>query len=60
MDADAPIGVPALKTLLEEMAAKNHLIKVTYQNVRKRGCDAEHSANGQILEFDEGGFRDCH
>ena len=33
MDADAPLGVPALKSLLEEMAAKNHLIKVTYQNV---------------------------
>lgn len=32
MDADAPIGVPALKTLCDEMAAKNHLIKVTYEN----------------------------
>jgi maltose/maltodextrin transport system substrate-binding protein len=33
MDADAPLGVPALKTLCDEMAAKNHLIKVTYENV---------------------------
>ena len=32
MDADTPIGVPALKTLCDEMAAKNHLIKVTYEN----------------------------
>src|SRR6201982_1228324 len=32
MDADAPLGVPALKTLCDEMAARNHLIKVTYEN----------------------------
>ena len=32
MDADAPLGVPALKTLCDEMASKNHLIKVTYEN----------------------------
>jgi maltose/maltodextrin transport system substrate-binding protein len=32
MDADAPIGVPALKSLADEMAAKNPLIKVTYEN----------------------------
>jgi len=32
MDVDTPIGVPALKTLCDEMAAKNHLIKVTYEN----------------------------
>jgi maltose/maltodextrin transport system substrate-binding protein len=32
MDADAPLGVPALKTLCNEMAAKNPLIKVTYEN----------------------------
>jgi maltose/maltodextrin transport system substrate-binding protein len=32
MDAEAPLGVPALKTLCEEMAAKDHLIKVTYEN----------------------------
>jgi maltose/maltodextrin transport system substrate-binding protein len=31
-DADAPLGVPALKTLCDEMAANNHLIKVTYEN----------------------------
>jgi maltose/maltodextrin transport system substrate-binding protein len=29
MDADAPLGVPALKTLCDEMVAKDHLIKVT-------------------------------
>ncbi len=34
MDADAPLGVPALKTLCDEMAAKNHLIKVTYENAQ--------------------------
>ena len=32
MDADAPIGVPAVKSLADEMAAKNPLIKVTYEN----------------------------
>jgi maltose/maltodextrin transport system substrate-binding protein len=32
MDADAPLGVPALKSLADEMAAKNPLIKVTYEN----------------------------
>jgi maltose/maltodextrin transport system substrate-binding protein len=32
MDADAPIGVPALKSLCEEMCAKDPLIKVTYEN----------------------------
>jgi maltose/maltodextrin transport system substrate-binding protein len=34
MDADAPLGVPALKTLCDEMAARNHLIKVTYENAK--------------------------
>lgn len=34
IDADVPIGVPALKSLYEEMAAKNPLIKVTYQNAQ--------------------------
>jgi maltose/maltodextrin transport system substrate-binding protein len=34
MDADAPLGVPALKSLCDEMAAKNPLIKVTYENCR--------------------------
>ena len=32
MDADVAIGVPALKALADEMSAKNHLIKITYQN----------------------------
>ena len=32
MDADAPLGVPALKSLADEMATKNPLIKVTYEN----------------------------
>jgi maltose/maltodextrin transport system substrate-binding protein len=32
MDADAPLGVPALKSLADEMAAKDPLIKVTYEN----------------------------
>jgi maltose/maltodextrin transport system substrate-binding protein len=32
MDADAPLGVPALKSLADEMSAKNPLIKVTYEN----------------------------
>jgi maltose/maltodextrin transport system substrate-binding protein len=32
MDADVPLGVPALKTLCDEMAARNHLIRVTYEN----------------------------
>jgi maltose/maltodextrin transport system substrate-binding protein len=32
IDADVPIGVPALKALSDEMAAKNPLIKTTYDN----------------------------
>jgi maltose/maltodextrin transport system substrate-binding protein len=32
MDAEAPLGVPALKLLCDEMIAKNPLIKVTYEN----------------------------
>jgi maltose/maltodextrin transport system substrate-binding protein len=32
MDAEAPLGVPALKSLCDEMSAKDHLIKVTYEN----------------------------
>jgi maltose/maltodextrin transport system substrate-binding protein len=32
MDADAPLGVPALQSLCDEMAAKNPLIKMTYEN----------------------------
>src|SRR5580704_730456 len=34
IDDDVPIGVPALKTLSDEMAAKNRLIKTTYENVK--------------------------
>jgi maltose/maltodextrin transport system substrate-binding protein len=34
IDADVPIGVPALKALSEEMAAKNPLIKITYENAQ--------------------------
>ncbi len=34
IDADVPIGVPALKALSEEMAAKNPLIKTTYENAQ--------------------------
>jgi maltose/maltodextrin transport system substrate-binding protein len=32
MDAEAPLGVPALKSLCDEMAAKDPLIKGTYEN----------------------------
>jgi hypothetical protein len=32
MDADAPIGVPALKALCDEMVAEGLLMKVTYEN----------------------------
>jgi len=32
IDADAPLGVPAVKALADEMSAKNPLIKVTYEN----------------------------
>jgi maltose/maltodextrin transport system substrate-binding protein len=32
LDAEAPLGVPALKALCDEMTARNHLIKVTYEN----------------------------
>jgi maltose/maltodextrin transport system substrate-binding protein len=34
IDADVPIGVPALKSLYDEMAAKNPLIKITYDNAQ--------------------------
>ena len=34
IDADVPIGVPALKALSEEMAAKNTLIKTTYESAQ--------------------------
>ena len=34
IDADVPIGIPALKSLYDEMAAKNPLIKVTYDNAQ--------------------------
>jgi maltose/maltodextrin transport system substrate-binding protein len=34
IDADVPIGVPALNSLHEEMAVKNPLIKVTYDNAQ--------------------------
>jgi maltose/maltodextrin transport system substrate-binding protein len=32
IDADAPLGVPALKALADEMSAKDPLIKGTYEN----------------------------
>ena len=32
MDADAPLGVPAVTALADEMSAKSPLIKVTYEN----------------------------
>ena len=32
IDGDAPLGVPALKALADEMSAKNPLIKATYEN----------------------------
>jgi maltose/maltodextrin transport system substrate-binding protein len=34
VDADVPIGVPALKSLSDEFAAKNPLIKTTLENVQ--------------------------
>jgi maltose/maltodextrin transport system substrate-binding protein len=34
LNADVPLGVPALKTLMDEMAATNPLIKVTSENVQ--------------------------
>jgi maltose/maltodextrin transport system substrate-binding protein len=33
LDADAPLGVPAVTALAEEMSAKSPLIKGTYENV---------------------------
>ncbi len=32
IDADSPLGVPALKALADEMSGKNPLIKMTYEN----------------------------
>jgi maltose/maltodextrin transport system substrate-binding protein len=34
IDADVPIGVPALKTLSDEMTAKDPLIKTTFENAK--------------------------
>jgi maltose/maltodextrin transport system substrate-binding protein len=34
IDADVPIGVPALKTLSDEMAAQNPRIQMTYENAK--------------------------
>jgi maltose/maltodextrin transport system substrate-binding protein len=34
IDAEAPLGVPALKALADQMSATNPLIKGTYENVR--------------------------
>ncbi|HEY5814137.1 MAG TPA: maltose/maltodextrin ABC transporter substrate-binding protein MalE [Terrimicrobiaceae bacterium] len=34
IDADAPLGVPAVKSLAEEMSAKDPLIKGTYENIQ--------------------------
>jgi maltose/maltodextrin transport system substrate-binding protein len=34
LNADVPLGVPALKTLLDEMTANNPLIKITFENVQ--------------------------
>jgi maltose/maltodextrin transport system substrate-binding protein len=34
IDADVPIGVPALKSVCDEMSAKNPLVKATYDNVQ--------------------------
>jgi maltose/maltodextrin transport system substrate-binding protein len=33
IDADAPLGVPALQALADEMSAKDPLIKGTYENI---------------------------
>ena len=58
LDADAPLGVPAVKSLADEMSAANPLIKVTYENCSERCRHAQHSSDGQVLELDESGFRD--
>jgi maltose/maltodextrin transport system substrate-binding protein len=34
VDADAPLGVPSVQSLAEEMSAKSPLIKVTYENAK--------------------------
>ena len=34
IDADVPIGVPALKTLSDEMAAQNPRVQMTYENAK--------------------------
>jgi maltose/maltodextrin transport system substrate-binding protein len=34
IDADVPIGVPALKSLYDEMASQNPLVKATYENAQ--------------------------
>ncbi|MBV9390606.1 MAG: maltose/maltodextrin ABC transporter substrate-binding protein MalE [Verrucomicrobia bacterium] len=34
IDADVPLGVPALKAVYEDLAAKNPLLEVTYQSVQ--------------------------
>jgi maltose/maltodextrin transport system substrate-binding protein len=39
MDADVPLGVPALKSLADEMTASNPLIQTTYES----------TLNGEIM-----------
>jgi len=34
MDADVPIGVPARKTLLDEMTVNSPLVRTTFENVQ--------------------------
>ena len=53
LDADAPLGVPAVKSLAEEMSATNPLIKVTCETCSQRRSNAQYSSDGQVLERDE-------
>ena len=46
IDAEAPLGVPALKALADEMSAKNPLIKGDVRKRAERNGDAQHSSDG--------------
>ena len=60
IDADAPLGVPAVTALADEMSAKNPLIKVTYENALNGVVMPNVPQMGKVLEFDESGVRDFH
>ena len=57
IDADAPLGVPSVIALADEMSAKNPLIRGTYENALNGVVMPNIPADGQVLQFDESGVQ---